>query len=533
MPARFVNPRQVLPVERGPARVPRQVRAQVFGVSAMLARGRSCCLAALCGALWLGQAGDACALESEVHSELNVQLYDVMSPYEQPVVRRRRYTHTLGLDVSDIDGDTGYAAPELVFRSRLRLDADLGQTLGERAATDLDRYVPGLEQAPFDLMYAFVEGRHYLDGVLGFRLGRQYQIDTLGWWSFDGASLRLDAPGVFGIELYGGFEQRAGLPLLDTSRYEKDGVLRGRRGSLEQNEWPVFLEQKRLAPAYGASIMSLGQSWVQARLSYRKVINRDRVVTSPFPDSQGDFTYVDDDRTSSEQAGASLVVPWGQRGAVDGDLVYDLYLRKFSQATLSLDWFAFEDGTLGAGYEYYLPTFDGDSIFNWFSLGANESVELRASAVVLPRVDVSLTGGIRMFRVTGDVDALDAGAQPALDQFLFGNARYRLPQAQVRLDTEAEWGDTGHRVGGNLSAEHRYYEGYYDSLVILSLYDFSDALRPERDALSGGYVIGGGVAPKVSDSVRSRLGIEWEHMVNRLSGHRFRVLLTFNLTVLP
>jgi len=58
-------------------------------------------------------------------------------------------------------------------------------------------------------------------------------------------------------------------------------------------------------------------------------------------------------------------------------------------------------------------------------------------------------------------------------------------------------------------------------------------LRPERDALSAGYVLGGGIAPTVAGNVRSRLGIEWEHMMNRLYAHRFRVLLTFSLTVLP
>jgi hypothetical protein len=70
--------------------------------------------------------------------------------------------------------------------------------------------------------------------------------------------------------------------------------------------------------------------------------------------------------------------------------------------------------------------------------------------------------------------------------------------------------------------------GFYDSLVVLSLYDWSDELRPQRDATSFGYVLGGGVSPFET----TRFGVEWEHSMNRLVGQRFRLLATLDLAVM-
>ena len=465
------------------------------------------------------------AAEAEVNADFNAQLYDAISPWGEPVVRFRRYTNTLGLDVSNIDGVEGFFAPELVFRSRLRLDADLGQGGAERNPEQLDRYIPGLEQAPLVLMYAFLVGRHYLDGVLGFRLGRQYQMDTLGFWSFDGALLRLDAPGALGLELYGGFEQRDGQYLLTTSRYEADGVLRGNRGDLEENEWPFYLEQSKLAPAYGVALQTLGLAFLQARVSYRKVINRDRVLVSPFADAQGNFRTFRDTRTSTERAAASIHLQDVELGGMNGDLVYDIYLRRVSDVSGSLDWYTSEATVLGIGYDYSVPSFDADSIFNWFVSEPSQTAEFRASSFVTPRFDVAGRAGVRFSELesTGHV----------VDQIASLTTRYRWAHTALMVDGRADWGDTGHRIGGDITTRREYLGGHYDSVVVLSVYDWSDALRPEREATGVSYVLGGGVSPNVSGVAKARLGMEWEHAMNRLFGHQFRFLVSLNVSVFP
>ncbi len=477
----------------------------------------------------------AVSAETRVQADFTAQFYDVVSPWGDPVVRRRRYTHTLALDVSDIDGAHEYRSPELAFHTRMRLDADLGQYGAERDPDQLNRYIPGLEEAPLDLMVAYLEGSHYLHGVLGFRIGRQVVLDSLGWWSFDGMLLRLDAPRLVGFLIYAGFEQRGSAPLLSTSRYEADGVLRGDRGDLEQNEWPFYLEQSKLAPAYGASVESLALGALQARLSYRKVINRDEVVVSPFPDENGNFRTYSSDRTSTERAGLSLSMQHPKLGGLGGDAVVDLFVRRVSDVEAFADWYASEQSVLGLGYQYFLPTFDADSIFNWFVQGSTQSAELHASTRLSPRVDVAARAGVRIYQTETEQSRPAPGASPGVlvDRMVSGSARYRSNALAARLDAETQWGEIGHRMGSNLSVRRAFDDGYFDTLGRVSLYDYSDALRPERDATSAGYVIGAGASPHVLGVLRSRFGFEWEHWMNRLAGHRFRLLLTLSVSEFP
>jgi hypothetical protein len=96
----------------------------------------------------------------------------------------------------------------------------------------------------------------------------------------------------------------------------------------------------------------------------------------------------------------------------------------------------------------------------------------------------------------------------------------------------AELGAAGHRVGGDVTTVKTYDAGYYDSRVVLSLYDFADALRPDRYATSFSYVLGFGVLPAIDRISVSRIGVEWEHAMNRLVGQRYRVLATLDFSVL-
>ena len=76
-----------------------------------------------------------------------------------------------------------------------------------------------------------------------------------------------------------------------------------------------------------------------------------------------------------------------------------------------------------------------------------------------------------------------------------------------------------------------YAEESYDSLAILSLYDWTDPLRDDRDATSFSYGLGAGMRGGSELFGRSRFGLEWDHTVNRLVSQRFRVLATLELEV--
>ncbi len=502
-----------------------------------MARRTLALLTGTLAAVW--GATPAKAAEAEVNATSAAQFYTYSSPFGEPTVRRRRYTQTLSLHVYDITGDRVAFEPDLSFKMRLRLDADFGQLNAERDPNNARRFVPGLEQAPLDVMYAYLEGNHYFDGLVGFRLGRQYVTDALGWWSFDGGLVRLTMPAYIQAEVYGGFEQRGGLPaMLGTSRYSGDGVYRGNREDLELGFYPHYLEESQLAPAYGFALESTGVHFLKARLSYRKVINRDTVVVSPFRAPDGSFLKVGGDRVSSERIGYSMRLSESNLGGLRGSAVYDFYNQVVSDYALALDWYATDQVTLGADYDYYYPTFDGDSIWNWFSHSGMTTVLGRAEYRHSRIWDVAASGGMRFFRTEGDSGTYraesTAGRDPDRSQTgtlgdVMGSlgGRYRWADGGVELRGMGEKGRRGHRVGGDVTTRQAF-EGRYDAMVILSLYDWDDALRPSRDATSFSYVLGGGYAPLE----RTRIGLEWEHAMNRLVGQRFRALATLDFTVL-
>jgi hypothetical protein len=482
-------------------------------------------------------ARPAAAFEAAVDASFDGQLYDMASPYGSPVVARRRFTHMLSLRVWDIRLSERRESPELTAVTRLRIDMDLGQGGAERDPSRPDVFIPGLEQAPLDLMVAYVEGRGFVDDHVGFRLGRQYRIDSLGFWSFDGALLRVDTEAHVGVSAYGGFEQRGGLLTLSTSRFEADGVYRGDRRDLEPTSWPSYLDESELAPAYGFDLHSVGPEWLDARIDYRRVVNRDRVIVSPFADERGALVRLSGDRTSSERVGAAAGVTAAGLGSLSGGAVVDLYVQRTSELRADADWFASERVTFGAGYERYLSTYDGDSIFNWFSHGPITTLETRTRWNASRRLNLGARAGMRRFEVEAEAEeptsasnATTAAAAPVKsalwDALGTLSAAYLLPVAETSVLVGGEGGARGHRYGADASLRLRP-ERTVDALLLLSIHRWADRLRPARDATGFTYVAGAGVRP----FELTRAGAEWEHSINRLWGHRFRILVTLDVGI--
>jgi hypothetical protein len=481
-------------------------------------------------------AEPARAFETEVDASIAAQYYTLSSPWGDPEVRRRRYTETLGLAVWNIQGEDDPRGPRLSFQSRLRLDADYGQSSAERDLGN-PRFIPGLQEAPLDLMYAYLEGQRYLNGYLGFRVGRQYVFDTLGFWSFDGGLFTLSTPANLLFEAYAGLEQRGGgLPMLGTRRFEAQGVYRGDRSGYDAAYYPLFLDESKVAPAAGLAVEASAFGVLHSRLSYRKVINRDVVNVSPFLDTGDGQFFLSGNRTSSERVGYSLRADSSKVGAVNGSVVYDFYNQIFSQYALNADAYLTSRVTAGARFERYTPTFDGDSIFNWFSHSPMTNALGRAEVRFSRRLSASASGGVRWFETEGLTASY--AARPDVDKTgrLFdvsadAGARYDYGSGSVTLHGGGETGERGHRLGADVTGRRRF-SPRYDGMCVLSLWDWSDALRPGRDATSFGYVLGAGVTPGPNFFARSRLGLEVEHEMNRIVGQRFRALLTLDLTVL-
>ncbi len=317
-------------------------------------------------------AAQAAATDAEVTSDSSAQMYDVRSPTGEVVLSRQRYDATLGINATNLTnaaiGDA--RAPVVSLRVRLRYGADFGLSSATFNASQANDFVPGRQAAMVDVMFAYLEGRRLLGGPLGFRLGRQYVTDVLGWWSFDGAELNATTPFFLRAEVYGGFEQRGNLAL-GTSRFEADGVWRGSRDGLLPTQYPSF-QSASPAPALGVGIESTGVRWLHARVTARRVYDTGPSNVAPFGAGPTSTSTVDGMRVSSDRLGGSINVSLWSVGAAQSGFVYDFYRGDITHLYGALDGHLHPRLTVGVDYDYFVPSFDADSIWNFFGIRSQE-----------------------------------------------------------------------------------------------------------------------------------------------------------------
>ncbi len=490
----------------------------------------------------LAVAAPARALDAEVTSDTAAQFYDVRSPTGETILSRRRLTTTLGVAAYDlIDRPLDHPlGPELSFRARLRYDADYGANPGEVDVGNPNALVPGFSRGPVDLMYGYLEGRRFLHGWLGFKLGRQYVTDALGWWSFDGGEVKVTTPYFFAVEGYGGLEVRGGMPL-SSPRFEADGIWRGDRSGYDPSLYPQF-QPSDIAPAFGVAVESAGVTWVHGRLTYRRVYNTGAVGETEFASGLYSPVTYDGSRISQERIGYSLDANTGSFGGLKGGFSYDLYNAKVATIYASYDAYLSRRLTVSADYDYYAPVFDGDSIWNFFAGEPLNDIGLRANLDATDELSLSAGAHTKIYTVQTSPD--NANSSPNVSapgipnpnyfptnglQFDEGAnvaGRYKWGEGALGVRGAGNFGDGGDRVGadlfGNRTLETRYiFEGR------LGVWQWNDKIRPDRDAVNLGYMAGVGYrfAP------RCQALFEWQQDMNRLVGQRFRVVLWLTLAV--
>ncbi len=484
-------------------------------------RGRAGSLGA-CSALLLSSfATRTSAYEARVDLHSSLQLYGVRSPYGPQGLSRQRLTHTLGLDVFGIGDGATRGGPWFVVRARMRLDGDYGIRDAEVDPAASQDYVPGLVVAPLDLSYGYLEGGGLLRGTTGFKLGRQLTYDSLGWWSFDGVRVGF-APGRL-LELAGfaGWEQRGGLPLVSTSRYESDGVYRGDRTGLDPRFWGGYLESRRPAAAYGGSLELLAIEELRWRVDYRRVTQHDQVVTVPFADGQSGLQTYSAQRVSSERVGTSVSVTPNAKYSAELGAVYDLYVARVTEArgNLRANWTRELSSELGSHYR--LPVFDADSIFNWFGAGGTELLRTSLLWNASRRVTLGATAGVRWLGLGSVVN----GGSPSAtgrDELLSLDSHFRFGRDHLSLSQLVERGDAGQRLVMDLVHRRRYPGELLETLGILSVARVKDpsSLLPERTSFVT--VVGARFFPDRSP----RFGVEGELAFLEGLGQRSRLLGT-------
>ncbi len=491
--------------------------------------------AALGGALplvtALGTGKPARAAEFEVASDTALQAYELSSPWGDVTLSKRRFMSSLGLAVYNLQGK--YHPGEADYRVvvKVRLDADFGinanlpssQSGGETNYLAGSngygvRFIPGLQVAPVDVMYGYIEGRNLAHGLLGVRLGRQYVTDVLGFWAFDGGLVKLTTPHYVRAEAYAGLEERGGLPA-STSRFEQQGVWRGSHQGFDagtpsspaSTAYPSFLYANP-APAFGFAVESNGPSWVHGRFYYRHVYNTGTALHTPFPypADGGGYRQITGARTSQERLGWAGDLSKPDLGQLKGGFTYDLYNQWVGSWFGGAEAYLGKRVTLGADADYFVPTFDGDSIFNWFTHGPITTLTGRVAIRATKRFDITASGGARLWWAQGQASTtpasgglsgygfnecqyvknavpvnltcklgqvtLDPGSAPGLaysttaadrsttttvDGVANLAGRYRFASGNVGFKGMVEAGARGQREGGDVDGEKRWDGGRY------------------------------------------------------------------------
>jgi len=505
-------------------------------------RARAAAAAAVLSVLAVPQR--AHAMDADVTSDTAAQFYDVRSPTGETILSRRRLTTTLGVGAYNLldtaPGDL--SAPELSFRARVRYDADYGASGGESDPRNYAAVVPGFSPDVVDLMYAYLEGRRFLHGWLGFKLGRQYVTDVLGWWAFDGGEASVTTPYFFKVEAYTGLEERGGMPL-STPRFEADGIWRGDRNGYDPSLYPMF-QPATIAPAFGVALESTGVTWIHGRLTYRRVYDTGASNVTEYASGLYAPAMYDGARISTEKLGYSVDADWADHGGAKAGVVYDFYAGEVTSLYGSLDAYLGQKVTVSADYDYYVPVFDADSIWNFFAGEPMNDVGLRTNVDVTDRLSLSGGANLRVFSVqTAPFDpGVGAAYSPypnytpaqnlfptnghPFDEGVNLSGRYRTGEMTVGLNGSGNWGQEGDRSGADVYVQ-RVFDTRYVAGVRAGLWQWIDKLQPDRDATSFQYVLTAGYrfAPNAQGT------LEWEHDMNRLVGQGFRLLAMLTLAV--
>ena len=106
------------------------------------------------------------------------------------------------------------------------------------------------------------------------------------------------------------------------------------------------------------------------------------------------------------------------------------------------------------------------------------------------------------------------------------SARWATGQTTLGVRGAGDFGKEGDRAGADVSGEH-VFETRYVLGGRAGLWQWDDALRPDRSTTSFNYVAAAGYlfAP------RCKASVEWEHDINGLVGQRFRLMFWLSMAV--
>ena len=409
---------------------------------------------------------------------------------------RRRFTQTLALRIWDV-GDLSATRREahlpdrglrVSWQSYLRIDHDFGEyTSGRvilqrtisvrRDALDVTPEL-GASAASLELLYGYVELAGLVDDRLTVQVGRVLADDGWGTSAVDGATGRLAVPETpLTVSAIAGLAVRAGSPL-GIAAYELDGTsgaacqefvegptpgsgtwkLIDRNRQITNNR---LLSDYELCPQRDVSQPTLGVSLATATLhgfagevGYRRTWSStpgligavDRLQHPDlglYPSQLAPATGINEERLwarvhGTVRAGGVAIAPYA-------DLRYSLLTAVLDRADAGVR-LARGVHSIEPSIEYFYPTFDGDSIFNVFSI--EPTMDLRLAYARTGAFGVRATGWLRAYHHEAGTSSTAGGADAGVQHVFSASWRARI---------DALWDDGygGRRVGGSAETAWR------------------------------------------------------------------------------
>jgi hypothetical protein len=292
-------------------------------------------------------AKPARAYDFEVSSSTQAYVYQLRR-YDQnglSFTNRRRITQLLGLRVFNLLDDGRLAnkpasdkPPRLLqIKFLMRFFTDYGDFARSSLAP------PELRDDRFELLFGSLEGRNFF-GFVDFSLGRQYDLESLDIFAYDGLRVRLNIPYGLFVESYFGVQVNRSHPL-SIAVFQTDGT----SDSSDADDVP--------APALGVAL-GVSRDRFGVRLAYRGVASYARAV-----DDAGPSWGIDQEILV---ASGRVTLPWLESRIASGvrynllnariDELYGRILQPIGRHRVELEAL------------HSRPHFDGDSIFNVFAL---------------------------------------------------------------------------------------------------------------------------------------------------------------------
>jgi hypothetical protein len=448
-------------------------------------------------ALVLGVATKgARALDVEIDSDASFQLYEVRAFGATALLARRRLVSNLGFrlvePIGDPDPDGRRLRVSLALRLRLYQDFGddclIGREICVRAsdASEPSGWQPLSSPSIVDLPMAWVS----IDGLpleAVVRLGRQLEVDPVGFVRFDGPSLRMAPASWIGAEAFAGLMVR-GTSLLGTPQFELPGTMRVDRGGASPLV-ATFTDPPASTWVVGARVRGGPGPWLQLGGAFREAWEESGTVLRRLAVQASSQPL---DVVRLEAVGVLDLLEW-----IPIDAVASIEFRERG-------W------TVRGSVERRVPRFDPGSIWAWFTLAPIDQVRLGGSLRISE--DVEIGGALRGRRAE-----LGGERGEDLDGGLEGSLNARIERIDASVSGFVWTGSLGPVAGISIDARRRILSeiaiGFHGSV-----WHFDDPFRQERY----GTVISESLDAVFDLTDQASIVLELQHAASRLIGHRFR-----------